>query len=66
MQVRVRFNAEEAISELLRLHLIEESDQDHEVQHYIAVPPADASDHLNGHWRELLSQRVDERIQYIE
>ena len=68
VQVRVRFSAREAISELLRLHLIDESDNDKgdEMQHYVAVSPARASDHLNGHWRKLLSQRVDECIQYIE
>ena len=66
--MRVRFNAEEAISELLRLQLIaksEEQDSDN-IEHYSAVSPAEASDHLTVHWKEMLQQRIDGRIQYVE
>ena len=66
MQVRVRFNASEAIQELLRLNLISEVDGgDDDVQHYTAVAPNDAAEHLTLCWQQLLSQRVDSRIQHI-
>lgn len=68
MQVRVRFNAEEAISELLRLQLVAKSqgEDGDEVQHYSAVSPAEASDYLTAHWKEMLKQRIDGRIQYVQ
>jgi len=41
--VRVRFNAEEAIDELLRLNLICDAERDGDgTQHYDAVPPGEA------------------------
>lgn len=65
-EVRVRFNAEEAIDELLRLNLICDTKQDGDgTQHYAAVPPGEAAEHLELHWRQILSQRVDGRIQHI-
>ena len=64
--MRVRFNAEEAIDELLRLNLICDTKQDGDgTQHYAAVPPGEAAEHLELHWRQILSQRVDSRIQHI-
>jgi len=64
--VRVRFNAEEAIDELLRLNLISNTKRDGDgVQHYAAVSPGEASDHLELHWQQILLQRVDGRIQHI-
>ena len=66
LQVRVRFNAEEAIEELLRLNLISEEAADGDnAQHYVAVTPAEASEHLSLHWQHILSHRVDGRIQHI-
>ncbi len=67
MQVRVRFNAEEAIEELLRLNLISDVKAEGDgAQHYAAVlPPGEASQHLNLHWRQVLLQRIDSRIQHI-
>lgn len=66
LQVRVRFNAEEAIEELLRLNLIsEEAGDGDDAVHYIAAPPAEASEHLNSHWRDILLKRVDGRIQHM-
>ena len=66
LQVRVRFNADEAIEELLRLHLISEVDnQDDDKQHYTTVPAGEASEHLTLCWRQILSQRVDGRIQHV-
>ena len=65
LQVRVRFNAEEAIEELLRLNLICDVEFEDGVQHYAAAPPSKAADHLKLHWRQLLSQRVDGRIQHL-
>ncbi|KAL0053265.1 hypothetical protein WJX82_003487 [Trebouxia sp. C0006] len=65
-EVRVRFNAEEAIDELLRLNLISNTKRDGDgVQHYAAVSPGEASDHLELHWQQILLQRVDGRIQHI-
>ena len=67
VQVRVRFNAEEAVTELLRLQLIQHSEgEDHEAQHYTALSAAEASDHLTVHWKELLQQQIDDRIHYVE
>lgn len=64
--MRVRFNAEEAIDELLRLNLISDTERDGDgTQHYAAVPPGEASEHLEVHWRQILLQRVDGRIQHI-
>ena len=66
VQVRVRFNAEEAIEELQRLNLIHDVDQQRdEALHYAAIPPAEASEHLSVHWRQLLSHRVDGCIQHV-
>lgn len=65
MQVRVRFNAEEAIDELLRLNLISGVERKDGAQHYAAMPPGEASDHLNSHWQQILLQRVDSQIQCI-
>ena len=65
-QVRVRFNAEEAIEELLRLNLIRDVEHDGDgANHYAAVPPAEASEHLSLHWRQILRHRVDGRIQHL-
>lgn len=66
LQVRVRFHAEEAIEELLRLNLICDVDHDgNGANHYAAVSPAEASEHLSLHWRQILRHRVDGRIQHI-
>lgn len=66
LQVRVRFNAEEAIEELLRLNLIsEEAGEGDEATQYTAASPAEASEHLSSHWRHILLQRVDGRIQHL-
>lgn len=65
LQVRVRFNAEEAIEELLLLDLISEAEEGDGAQHYMAVPPAQASEHLTSHWRNILTDRVEGRIQHI-
>lgn len=65
LQVRVRFNAEEAIEELLRLDLISQADEEGDAQRYLAVPPAKASEHLSSHWRHILLHRVEGRIQRI-
>ncbi|KAL3150907.1 hypothetical protein ABBQ32_000658 [Trebouxia sp. C0010 RCD-2024] len=64
-EVRVRFNAEEAIEELLLLDLISEAEEGDGAQHYMAVPPAQASEHLTSHWRNILTDRVEGRIQHI-
>ena len=66
LQVRVRFNAEEAIEELLRLNLIsEEASEGEDAVQYIAASPAEASACLNSHWQDILLQRVDGRIQHM-
>lgn len=65
LQVRVRFNAEEAIEELLRLDLISEAEEGDDAQRYMAVPPAQASEHLRSHWQHILVDRVEGRIQHI-
>ena len=66
LQVRVRFNAEEAIEELLRLKLIsEEAGEGDDAKQYAAAPPAEASEHLSSHWRDILLQRVHGRIQHM-
>ena len=66
LQVRVRFNAEEAIEELLWLNLIlEQAGEGDDAKHYTAAHPAEASEHLTSHWRDILLQRVDSRIQHM-
>ena len=65
LQVRVRFNAEEAIEELLRLDLISVAEAGDDAQRYMTVPPAQASEHLSSHWRHILIDRVEGRIQHI-
>lgn len=54
------------MQELLRLNLVSEIDNKcDDVQHYAAVPPTEAAEHLKLYWRQILSQRVDGRIQHI-
>ena len=66
LQGRGRFNADESIEELLRLNQVcHVHDEGNDVKHYAAVPPAEASEHLSLHWRQILLHRVDGRIQHI-
>ena len=62
-QVRVRFDADEALGELARLHLLQPQGFDQNrngsgARTFRTVPPAQAQQQLQQHWTRLLLRRL--------
>ena len=60
VQVKIRFRADDALSELLRLGLASSSDS----ETWTAQDPKHAAEKLKAHWDGLLSQRVQSRVAF--
>ena len=59
MQIKMRFNADEALGELDRLGLLQPSDQDKVTEWpYDTVSPDEAFDRLHQHWESLFMDRL--------
>jgi len=67
MQVRIRFNAAEALAELQRLHLVEAAKEEQgsggaESAAFSPVAPKQALQQLRTHWNTFLDECLERRL----